>query len=370
MNRKKILSIFIIGLTLLSSGSAIASQTAADNSLDIEKVAIKAIEYSIPVKTYERNTENANKLYNYTVAASQQAIYYGKASVQAIIIAPWEAKNTYHQFDINKGVVKNTVRIAAYSSYINLLKANYAVNIQQQLVDSMDKENQKAQLQLANGQISKSDARLAQINYEKAVLDLNKYKNSFDSASMAVNIAMGEDISKRYTTLVDKDIVPSNKLRTLNNYVKGALQNRGEIVNDQNTVDTKKKELEYTQYNKYSDYEFYLQKIQIDIDNSQNTLDEDKIKVQLDINNGYKILETNKKAMESKQAAYDLAESNYNAGKIQYSNGMITLKQYQDIQIALAKAQMDLKNAQLDTWLQQTKMSFASDIGPAANTSK
>ncbi|WML36738.1 TolC family protein [Clostridium sp. OS1-26] len=366
MNRKKILSIFIIGLTLICSSTAIAAQTTADNSLDIEKVAIKAIDNSIPVKTYERNTDNANKLYNYTVAGAQKAIYYGKASVQAIIIAPWEAKNNFNQFVINKGVVKNAVRINAYSSYINLLKANYAVNIQQQLADSMYKENQKAQSQLANGQISRSDARLAQINYEKAVLDLNKYKNSFDSASMAVNLAMGEDINKRYTTLVDKNIVPSNKLRTLDNYVKGALQNRAEIVNDQNTVDTKKKELEYTQYERYSDYEFYLQQIQTDIDNSQNTLDEDKIKVQLDINNGYKLLETNKKTMESKQAACDLAQSNYEAGKVQYDNGMITLKQYQDIQIALAKAQMDLKNAQLDTWLQQTMMSYASDVGYVA----
>jgi hypothetical protein len=62
---------------------------------------------------------------------------------------------------------------------------------------------------------------------------------------MAVNLLMGEDISKRYTTLTDNNVVPTNDLRPLANYVKGALLNRAEIVNAQNTISAKKKELSY-----------------------------------------------------------------------------------------------------------------------------
>jgi outer membrane protein TolC len=96
-------------------------------------------------------------------------------------------------------------------------------------------------------------------------------------------------------------------------------------------------------------------------------LDNSKISIQIELNNGYRTLEGDMKAMESQQANYDLAEANYKAAQIQYDNGMITLAQFEAAENSKAQAQINLKNAQLDTWLQQTKMSYASDIGPKLN---
>ncbi|MFL0194306.1 TolC family protein [Clostridium sp. WILCCON 0269] len=368
MNKKKLAAFLISGLMMLSASNVIASQDDAANTLDIEKAAIETINNSQSVKTYDEKTKNANKQYTDAQAAAQSAVSSGAGNlIQVIILNPIEAENTFKQFTTNKGVNTNSVRLQAYSKYIELLKANYAVNIQKQLNDNLEQDNKNTQLQLANGLMSKNDARLTEIKYLQSTYQLNSLQNSLDSAYMAVNLAMGEDIAKRYTTLIDKDIVPAKDNRTLDNYIKGALLNRGEVVNAQNTLDAKKKELYYEQYDRYSDYEFYLQKTQYDIDNSQNKLDESKINIQLEISKGYRTLEGYMKAIESQQAYYDLAEANYESAKTQYSNSMITLNQFENAEIKKAQAQINLKNAQLDAWLQQTKMNYASDIGPSLN---
>ena len=368
MNRKKLMTFLIIGVMLFSSSNVIAAQNNTTDTLDIEKSAIETTKNSQSVKTFIEQMDNANKQYGNAKAASQNALASGKGNlIQATIINPIEAKNTFDKFTTNKDVNTNSVILSAYSKYITLLKVNYALNIQKDLTDNLEQDNKNAQLQLANGLITLNAARLIEINYLKSEYRLNSLQNNLDSAYMAVNLAMGEDISKRYTTLMDYNIMPDNNYRTLDDCVKGAILKRGEIVNAQNTLDAKKKELFNEQYGSYNDYQFHVQQAKYNIDNSQNNLDEAKITVQLEINNGYKTLEGCMRAMESQQANYDLAESNYESAKIQYNNSMITLNQFQDAEIAKSQAQMNLKNAQLDAWLQQTKMNRASGIGPGLN---
>jgi outer membrane protein TolC len=367
MNRKKLMAFLITGIMMVSATKVIAAQSDTSNTLDVEKAAIEAISNSQSVKTYDEQTKDANQQYDSAVSGAQTAISRGMGSVQAIILNPLEAKNVFNQFNTGKGVNTNTVRLTAYADYITLLKANYATNIEKSLVDNLEEDNKNTQAQEANGLVSKNDARLVEINYLKAQYQLNSIENSLDSAYMVMNLAMGEDISKRYTTLTDKNIVPANDTRTLDNYIKGALLNRAEIVNAQNTLDVKKKELSMEQYDQYSDYEFYLKQTQYQLDSAQNALDNEKIAVQMEINQGYRTLEGYMKAMDSQQSNYDLAEANYESAKIQYNNGMVTLSQFESAEIAKAQAEMNLKNAQLDAWLEQTKMSYASDIGPALN---
>ncbi|WP_186431513.1 TolC family protein [Clostridium sp. BSD9I1] len=365
MNKKKLLTLLITGLMMLSSINVIAANNNDNtNTLDIEKTAIETIKNSQSVKTLNKRMENAQKQYFDVQSAAQMAIARGISSVQLIIYNPIDARNALNQFITSQQTTTNSVRNDAYSKYITLLKANYAVSIQSELNKSLAKDNENAQVKLNKGLISQNDARLIEINYLKSKYQLSSAEKNLDSAYMIINLAMGEDISQRYTALIDDNIVPTAEIKSLDDYVKAAVANRGEIVNAQNMLDSKKEKFTYDKATYRTDYDNYIEKTQYDIDRAQNDLEQAKIGVELEINNGYKNLQEYMKTAESQQINYDLAKSNYESAKVRYDNDMITLNELQDAQIAKAQAQINLKNAQLDAWLGQAKMDNACGIGP------
>jgi len=365
MNRKKLMTILIAGVLIVFSGNAIAIQSNSTDTLDIEQTAIGTINNSISLKTLNKQTELAQNQYSDVQSAAQMALGRGLSSVQLIIYNPINAENLLNQAVTTQDVNTNSVRVDAYSKYIDLLKANYAVNIQKALNDSLKKGNKETQMQLNKGLVSKNEARLIEINYLKSNYQLNSLEKSLDSAYMVVNLAMGEDISKGYKTLIDNNIVPQEKIKSLEDYIADALVNRGEIVNAQSALDAKKKLLEYDKATYHTDYRFYIQQKQYEFDKAENDLEEAKINVQIEVTNGYKTLDGYMKTMESQQINYDTEKSNYESAKIKYDNGMITLSQLQKAEIAKVQAQINFKNAQLNAWLEQTKMNNATSIGPA-----
>lgn len=366
MNRKKLITFIITGVMMISSGNVRAAKNNDTDTLDIERTAIETIKNSISIKTLAKQTKNAQNIYDSAKAAAQMALSIGRGDLSKIVIYnPISAENLLNQFITNEQVNTNSVRNDAYSKFIALLKANYSVNIQKSLNDSLKKANDKAQLQLSNGATSKSDARLIEINYLKSNCMLNSFEENLDSAYMDINLAMGRDISKHYTTLIDNNIVPEGKIKSLDDYIESAIANRGEIVNAQSVLNAKKKEFEYDKGFIRTDYMFYIKKTQYELDRAEGDLEKAKINVKLEITNGYKTLEGYMKAMESQQINYDLAKSNYELSKIKYDNDMITLNQLLEAEIERAQAQINLKNAQLDAWLEQAKMNNAVGIGPA-----
>lgn len=364
MNRKKLITFLVAGALIFSSGSFVATKSNAADTLDIEKTAIGAINNSVTVKTFSKQTEYVQKQYDNIRAAAQMAIAKGITNVNLIIYSPIAAENMLNQYVTNEAVNNNSVIMDAYTKYISLLKANYSVDIQSRLNNNLQKANKEAKLQLSNGLISKNEARLIEINYLKSKEQLNSLEKGLNSAYMAINLIMGEDISKEYSKLIDNNIVPSKNLKSLDEYVEYALANRGEIVNTESSLNGKKKEFEYDKATFHTDYTFYIQKRQYELDRAESDLDEAKVKVQLEITNGYKTLEGYMKALESEQINYDTAVSDYEGRKIRYDNGMITLSQLQQAEIAKTQAEISLKNAELDAWLEQVKMNNATGIGP------
>lgn len=366
MKRKVIVAVLISAMTLISASSAAAQSDVLD-TLDIERVAIEAINNSQSVKSYDKKADLARQQYGSSQNAAQNSITNGR-SAQAVmsgIVGKIQAESTYNQFLASKDINRTNVRLDGYSKYIALLKANYNADIQKKLMDNLALDYKKSQLQLNNGLISQSDARLVEINYNKAVYQYNALQKKLDSAYFSVNDLIGTGIDRRYKTLIDKNIVPAKEVKTVNEYIQSALANRSEIVNAASSLEASKKAFQYGKAILRTDYQSYMLQTQYAIDNSENSLEESKISIQKEIINGYKDLESKMKAMDSQQANYNLADANYKAAQIQYNNSMITLEDFENANIAKAQADMNLKNAQLDAWLAQIKMDCASGVGPA-----
>ena len=362
---KKVISVLVIGLMLLVSTNTVM---AADNTLDIEKVAIQSIKNSPVVQSINRQVTNAQKNYaDITAMANglRGSLHYQNSyqTVEAIVLQPLEFKNILTQVTNGQLVGTNAIRLSAYKAYINLLKANYSLNIQQGLMSGFDADYKKAYLQQTLGMISQSQLRLSEIADLKSRYKYNSAQKGVDSATMSINNLMGEDLSTQYSTLQDYNIIPAAQIKSLSDYVNLALANRADIINAQSTLDIKNKEYEYGKAEIPTDFQFYMQQQQYAIDSAQNDLDLAKINVQLDITKLYNTLGSVMKNMEAMKDLNDQAVLTYQAAEIKYQNSQISLLEFDDAKVVKAQADVNYKNAQLDVWLTQTTMDSACGIG-------
>jgi outer membrane protein TolC len=369
MKKKKIISLLLFASVLVfSSGSAVMAQ---DNTLDVEKAAIMAINSSQSLQTMDKKIKLQTQSTQAAADAARSALASGRGDgeslVETIVLAPLKTDNALKQMSNSKEVSVNTLRLSAYSMYIKLLEANYKANIQKELVDNLKSDYDMAQMQLSQGLITSNDERLDEIKYSQAVYTYNSYEKALDSVYMAVNNLTGVDINTRYSSLIDNNVIPATQIRRLNDYETDALNNRIEIVNAQNTLDTDQKEYDFARSHPQVDYPWFIQQQEEAIAIDQNNLEIAKLNVQLDITKAYKNLESSMNALQVQQANCDLAEANYKSAQVQYNNVSITLNQLESAQIAEANAKMNLKNAQLSAWLMQMTMNSACGVGPATN---
>lgn len=372
---KKVVSILLVALMLVGSSTTVM---AADDTLDIEKVAIQTIKNSQAVQTYGRQVSLVQKNYADITSKMDQSrgmLRYLNSYplVEQIVLLPLQFKDMLNQVTNGQQVVTNGVRLSAYKDYVNLLKAKSALNIQQNLLNSLEADYKKTQLQQTLGEITPSQLRLNEITYLKAQSRFHSAQESFDSASLSVNHSMGEDITKKYAALQDDNILPADQIKPLNDYVNTALANRAEIINAQGTLDTKKTQYDYGKAEMPTDFQFYIQKQEYAIASAQNDVDLAKINVQEDITNFYKSLELAMKNREAMKILDDQAVLNNQTAEVQFENGQISLQALDDAKVAQAQADVNYKNAQFDAWLAQTTMDSACGLGyqpsgPAATT--
>lgn len=362
---KKGISVLLIIFMLLVS---INTVNAADNILDIEKTAIQSIKNSQDVQSINRQVAEAqrNKAdITSIVNAMRGSLQYQSSyqTVLSVILLPLQIENGLTQATNSQYVVTNAVRLAAYKSYIDLLKEEYALNIQHSLMLGFETDYKKAQLQYKLGMISQSELRLSEITYRKAQYRFDSANRGWNSASMAINNMMGEDLSKRYAKFQDNNITPSDQMKPLTDYVNLALANRADVLQAQSMLDLKEKEYELGKAAIPTDYHFYVRQQEHGIDSAQNDLELAKINVQLDITNLYTGLGSTMKNMEAMKELYDQAVVNYQAAELRYKNGQISLQAFSDAKVVKAQADINYKNAEIDAWFMQTTMDSACGIG-------
>ncbi len=363
--KRAALSILLIGAMLVSTTSAVQ---ADENKLDIEKVAIKSVENSQFMNSTKRQVESVKKNYANLGTAINQAkqglvFFNSYEMVKVVVLTPQAMENMMLQVTNGQAVVSNFVRFSAYREYINLLKADYALNTQSDLMSSLYEDYKKARLQQEQGLITQYELRLAEIAYEQVRYNYLSAQNNRESSIMGINNMMGEDISKKYAVLQDNNITPSSQIKTLDEYTNLALANRAEIINKRSTLELKKQQYLYEKVENPTDFEFYVQQQEYEIENLENELALVRIDVQQDISELYTGLESAMKKLEAMKYLAKQAEENYAAAQTSYESSLISLNDLNNAKIAKAQADINLKNAELDAWLMQMTMSLACNAG-------
>lgn len=332
----------------------------AEDSLDIEKVAIKAIQYSTEVKAKAS-------------AADLTLDRYGKDlhvtnawSASSVIYAPLNAQ---YQIDLSHGdlqITESSVRLSAYQHYITMLKNKYKVELQQKFVDKLTIENEDAENKLKSGGISEYDAGMIAANLAKERITLKKYQRSYDADVINLNKVMGEPVLNKYANFIDQNIKPSATLRPLEDYIQAGLVSRYEVTSAESSLEVTKvrQAIEAPDKSQSMPLDYYQATTQYDLAQGQNEIAKARIQVELDLTSGYSELESRlrtwentKILLESAQSDYDLVKQNYDLGIAGKGELITAEKDYME-------AQIQVKNAELDAWLFQMKMELASGIGP------
>jgi len=344
------------------------SALAVDEALDIEKVAIKSLENSQIIKSYQKNIDVVERQYDKVKGQLEQAkwalLYYNSFEiVESLILTPKQFENVLHQLYNGQRVINNATRLAAYNSYIELLKCDYAVKVQYQLMNSLYEDYKKIRTMCEKGIATESEVKLAEIAFERTRHAYLSEKSKLESAYLAINQMMGEDINKKYSTLIDSNIAPNKKIGTLEEYISRALNNRVEISNALGDLELKKEMYIYGLTKIPADFDFYKQQQEYEIAEAENKLELAKINVQENIIELYAGLESLMKIMEAKSNQAEQAKLEYEAAKIKYELSQITLVELNNKKVAMNQADIELKKAELDVWFMQMTMELACNEG-------
>lgn len=332
----------------------------AENSLDIEKVAIKAIQYSTEVKAKASAADLTLDRY------SKDLHVTNAWSASSVLYAPLNAQ---YQIDLSYGdlqITESSVRLTAYQHYITMLKDKYKVELQQKFVDKLELENEDAESKLKSGGISEYEARVIATNLAKELITLKKYQRSYAADVINLNKIMGEPVQNTYTNFIDQNIKPAAALRPLEDYIQAGLSSRYEVTSAESSLEVTKvrQAIEAPDKSQSMPLDYYQATTQYDLAQGQNEIDKARIQVELDVTSGYSELESllrswenSKILLESAQSDYELVKQNYDLGRADKEELLTAEKEYMD-------AQMQVKNGSLDAWLMQMKMDLASGIGP------
>jgi outer membrane protein TolC len=353
MKKRTVLTLLIIAVMLFSN------VTYADEglTLDVEKTAGNIIKNSSAARTMDTNLNNLAITLN-----SLEKSPYSYAS-------PGGYRNLLNlQYQINSGmrskvVQDNAMRVDAYSKYVNLLKSQYAVELQKQVVSKAEQSYNSTQLKYKLGQASKDALDASQEQYSTKKLQLQINERQAKGLLSALNAQMGAAVATQYTSIIDSNMIPSEHILSLEEYAANALENRAEVLNAREQLEMKLKEKDFINNpNSNNTNPDYLQ-VEYDIASLQTQLENSGIDVQLDLIGIYDKLKSAMSAMDNAKTAMDTAQQDYNSVKLKYKLGTVSQLEQDNAELIYLQSRNNYRTAQLDAWLMQVQMRYSTELG-------
>lgn len=354
MKKVKLICMSAVMTLMLSSTTFVQ---AAGNTLDIDNAINKAIENSYQIKNIDISIEKAKNSYKDATRGSGG----GDADI--------EAKYSIYQYTNLKEAAKNSVKLNIYNQYASFINSKEALDLETQKFQNAEAKYKKAQLQLSLGLIGKPDLKGIEQAYYNEKSQLDKAQRAFDSVTKNINQLSGSNINDTYTSFT-KDIVEGKPIiKNYDEYVKDALNNRAEILNDNEKVKLKK--LEFAGIRgvnpDHNSPQYVIGKFAVT--DAENQLETDKIDISIEINSLYNDLQSKMQKLQSQTTNYNAEKKKYNEALQRYNLGMISKIDFEDGVSSFKGAEDSLKSAQRDVYLAKLKLEYASGIGTGAQSS-
>ncbi|MCT8978545.1 TolC family protein [Clostridium sp. CX1] len=348
MKKIRLLCTAAVMTIILSSATFVQ---AAGTTLDIDSITSKAIESSYQLKSIDISIEKAkNTLKDATRGAGK-----GNADI--------EVKYSIYEYTNLKEAAKNSIKLNMQTQYSSFINTKEALDLETQEFQNTESKYKRAQLQLSLGTISRNEFKTMEQSYYDGKAQLNKAQRKFDSTTKTINQASGLSLNDTYTGFTKDIITDTTNIKTYNDYLNDALQNRVEILNDNEKIKLKK--LEFAGIRGANPYnnspEYIIGKY--GVTEAENKLETDKIDISIEINGLYNDLQSKIQKLQPQKENYNAEKKKYDQALQKYNLGMISKIDFQDQSAAFKAAENSLKLAQRDVALAKLKLEYASGLG-------
>lgn len=345
---KRVILIFSIIVAMLAANMIYADEGI---SLDAERVVVESLANSGSLKSADTALENATDQLN---AASKMPHNY---------LNPLASEYQVNYVQRQRDLIQNAIFYTAYSNYIDVLKAKYAVDMQKLVLEQASDAYKNTQLKAKLGQASKEQLQISEGQYNSERLLLQIKERDLQALSASMNAMMGKAPTIQYTELIDNNLNPSAEINSAEEYVSSAIANRAEILNtkEQLEVKTLQRDKSFNPNGLQNNPSYIQIKHEIEILNSQLAMS--TIDVELQILGLYDELEGAMAALDSAADEMTEAEKNLKSVELKYKMGMTSKFNMNAEQISYMSSKNNLRQAQLNAWLMQIHMNFASGLG-------
>lgn len=346
--KKRAILILTIITALLGSNIIYADE---GNSLDAEKVVIEMLENSGQLKSANTAVDNAG---DQLVMAQKMPHNY---------LNPKATEYQVNYVQRQRDLLQNLIFFNGYSNYIEVLKANYAVEIQKKAVEQASDAYNNTQLKAKLGQVSKEQLQISEGQYNAEKLLLQIKERDLQAQVASLNATMGKSPDIQYSNFIDNNLTPMSEISSSEEYVSTALANRAEILNakEQLEIKTLQRDKSFSPNLLYKNTDYIQIKHEIDILTSQ--IDMSVVDIEIQILSLYDALKSTMSVLDSATDELKEAEKNLKVAELKYKLGTISKFDMNAEQLSYSRIKYNFKQAQLDAWLMQSQMNMTSGLG-------
>ncbi|OFI06983.1 outer membrane efflux protein [Clostridium acetireducens DSM 10703] len=259
-----------------------------------------------------------------------------------------------------KSQLKNTIELSTIKSFNVLYQLNQMVKIKEDIYNIQNKDFKQTCIKFKNGQVSRLERDCVERELKKCALDLENTKRNKDNMEMNFKKLLGISLYKNIEIINKTDTAKLSLDKE--DYLKNAIKNRAEILNDNIDIDVKKRELSIIKkYLASKDIEWIegensVCQAEIKLNNSKNLIEKDILSSYIEIENYKNKLEMSHKTLNNaKEKLKDVNKT--------HEVGMSTLLATLKAKLYVTQCEIESIKSNLDYQESLYKIKFASEIG-------
>lgn len=375
MNRKRIASVLIAALIMVSTAAA-SAQEENTGSMDFQGQSVELTlkkAFDIMAKdnitiiqaeldkeqakiSIDKNESTISDLNKIPGAAKEGSINYN--NIQLL-----KMTNEYLGGHAERSYQATVAGLKAglEQVYYGVLNASQAVEINQENLNNAKQLHEKTKQKFELGLVAKKDVLDSELNVILAETDLAESVDTLKKSKMLLNEKLGYDVM---TNIQLKDRLSYEEIKDLNleEAISGALAGRYEVKSAEFNYEAEKINMEITAA-KYPEITFAYKEQKVKLLEAEKNLQSLKRNIEIEVRSNYLDLVQKFKEIKAGEKSVQLAEEALKIIQVSYDVGLAIQTDVQKAQIALQQSKLGLIQAGLDYKLAYLKFIDSTGVG-------
>ncbi|NOH17285.1 TolC family protein [Clostridium cochlearium] len=307
----------------------------------------------------QREYEGYQRIYGAPITDDYELFQILQSSNNLIALSEFEIFQNKNALEVDK----NSVRQKVYEGYEKFLMEMDKLKLAEDKYKNAEDEYKKAEISYKNGAISKTEYTGKQAEYLKEKGEFSKVEREFQKYNMEFNKLLGQPLDKKYSNYKKDLTLDKSTLKSQDEYIKEALENRIEIKNGKENILVRRFEGGAAK-GVFSDEHHRERKLaEQKIENAEDELELKKLDIKMEINLLYNDFEIKLVRLKNLEEGYKQAKKEYNEAYKRYSLGMLSRLDFNRKNAEFIENSMDYKKAEREAYIAKLKLEFASSQG-------